>query len=556
MHPTVQKNKRPKEIHKGKRTKAIKEGKYARDRQRQARPPRPPRPPGKPKSLPPPLYVDRPPKPPASPHPSPSQTAENNDKNTSASNFPYYPSSSSSVKSPSLSSSSSSSSSLFSASSSKQSQKQPHKKPSVAPLQNSNPWSPMPRDPTPNKIENLVNNSEENIKKPQRKRKQRLSTVMKGKLVHSLIHKDKSLENEILATLEASLENQEQEASVQPSSWHPPPTPRHTASYPTIASKLVDMPEPEATSQAEFHNNVADDFNARINDLSPNSIGGSQRLELKKSELSEHRKGFKYRKRKPFKPLQANLRKTASPFKPRKPKTDLNSYTKEESAIADNLIAPAMSNENDQEENQVSRVNADPYNTAMYGDPIVMSLNDQEFKVMPSIVYDTSPSSQNTGSIIKELFSDQLGAKSFRQVREYADYSPPQLWSPTAAPSYSTPPPTRIYQTPSPTFSEAQVTASYAELDVTPTSNYYQESLPTYTATPPPPRQAPQRRRDRKPKTVDSPICDCLASPLPPACSSQCPAIASDRQGLGVAVPILSQTQQHNQDPAQSHAYE
>ena len=264
-----------------------------------------------------------------------------------------------------------------------------------------------------------------------------------------------------------------------------------------------------------------------------------------------------------------------------------------------------------------------------YGDPFVINYNDQEIKIKPSIVYDTSSTSHSTGSIIKELFSDQMGSRNYQTVREASNYSP-SSFSPTPQPSYYSKPtssnqavsrnyqtiqepssftPTPPYRspttspsyrvqttpfyeeiTPSPNFQGPTPTASYQNYrdeplpSYTPTPHRRRDHLPTYSATPSPnkeesynsgsqelhewqntpvysptPEDTTYRKQHPRVKKQSAPpaeVCDCHNVPLSPACSQQCPNIASDRQGLGPQIPIVSQTQEHNQDPAQSHAFE
>jgi hypothetical protein len=317
------------------------------------------------------------------------------------------------------------------------------------------------------------------------------------------------------------------------------------------------MPDPAPTTETETHiNNVIPEVSETKEETIPN---------LRRSGMKQHRtphvSGFKkfrkhigLKKRRPF--SGAYPQGTAI----------LPATTPSATPPADALTAPLVSVEDskasEEKETQLTRRNTDNrHSPPMFEDSFVMNLNDQQFKIKPSIVYDTSPTSHSTGSIIKELFSDQFGSRHY-QVREPPGSpslpQPPYL--PTQQPVYRAAQPTPYYEEVAPglpTYYEP--TPSYSPLETTPAPSYYQESIPSYSASGAQSLGPPQLQRVKKESVSQRPEaapCDCLAPPLSPACSSLCPDIASDRQGLGAAVPIVSQTQEMNQDATQSHAFE
>ena len=459
--------------------------------------------------------------------------------------------------------------------------------------------------------------------------KQKEATALRGKLVHSIIHQDKSLEKEIYKTLEASLEaskasKEKEEVTTQRSSWQGIVPTSNPPFYPTIASKLVEMPDPVPTAATETETE-----SPGVTDQSRGLTTGVQAGDGSYSG-DGHRRSLKNRGRVQS-PMQ-KFKKFTSLKKRRPINGAFGAKLEPHNPSADHLLAPLKSEENDEIENPIRRkTNVSPE----YGDPFVINYNDQEIKIKPSIVYDTSSASHSTGSIIKELFSDQFGSRNYQTVREASNYSPsstsfsaptprpsyyskstpsnqavsrnyqtiqepsnftpsPPYRSPTRSPSYqvqSTP----YYEeiTPSPNFDGPTPTPSYqipqnyrdeALPSYTPTPQRRRDHLPTYSATPSPnegdlynsgsqelqewqdaPAYSPspeettypkQHPRVKKQSAPPSEACDCRNVPLSPACSLQCPNIASDRQGLGPQIPIVSQTQEHNQDPAQSHAFE
>ena len=448
---------------------------------------------------------------------------------------------------------------------------------------------------------NVVKNIQ-NMKRRHRgkgRQKQKSATAMRGKLIHAILHEDKSLENEVFQTLEASKETGlEEEAHTSP----PPPTPF----YPTIASKLVDMPAPLPTIATEpsLYNSIPTESNTQ-----PSKQGSAHRRRGTKREKGS--KGFKK-----FKQQKQTFLKKRRPFKSAYPKGTSLLQT----PIPDDLVGPVLSEETSKplkEEEPMSRRKAE----SVYGDTFMMSLNDQQFAVQPNIVYDPSPS-QSTGSIIKELFSDQIVSRNFQPVRES------NFHHPTPMPTYQTPQTTPYYQeiTASPWVYEPQPTPhvtshsspqtpgnygkSKSHSSFSPTPTKYNPTIqpfkvnprpqrqssqttmanmptikpftaspsllinvdPSYSPTPtaqitsqdlhhtpaPPPR--PRKHRVKKQSAIGPPqeseSCSCLSPPLSPRCSLACPAVASDRQGLGAQVAILEHTQEHNQDPTQSHAFQ
>ena len=461
----------------------------------------------------------------------------------------------------------------------------------------------------------------EKPKKPFRS-KHKVATALRGKLVHSIIHEDKSLEKEIYKTLEASLEKEKEEVTTERSS-RPPTIVSTSPFYPTIASKLIEMPAPLPTAATESETespSVVDQprfptTSGKDEDRSYSNGG------LRRSMKSRGRNQAPIKKFKKF-----------TSFKKRKPINGaFGAKVEPQTPSADHLIAPMESQETEELENPLRRnANVSP----QYGDPFVINYNDQEIKIKPSVVYDTSPSRQSTGSIIKELFSDQLGSRNYQTVREVSSYSPSStsIAGPTpTATHYSQqnsaqqavsrnfqtiqepssfrppPPPYRRVPTTSPSYMVDQSTPYYEE--ITPSPDFHgptpppsnpkpfkyrdealpsykpnqrkrKDQLPSYSATPAPKEQDfytpdsqewqdvpsysprpeetayPKRARVKKQSAPPPESCDCHNVPLSPACSRQCPNIASDRQGLGPQVPIVSQTQEHNQDPAQSHAFE
>merc|ERR1719278_802260 len=159
---------------------------------------------------------------------------------------------------------------------------------------------------------------------------------------------------------------------------------------------------------------------------------------------------------------------------------------------ADHLMAPLESEERDETKNPIRRkTNVSPE----YGDPFVINYNDQEIKIKPSIVYDTSSTSHSTGSIIKELFSDQLGSRNYQTVKEASNYSP-SSFSPTPRPNYYSKPTSsnqavsRNYQTiqepssftPSPPYRSPTTSPSY-RVQSTP---FYEEITPSPNFQAPP----------------------------------------------------------------------
>ena len=448
---------------------------------------------------------------------------------------------------------------------------------------------------------NVVKNIQ-NMKRRHRgngRQKQKSATAMRGKLIHAILHEDKSLENEVFQTLEASKETGlEEEAHTSP----PPPTPF----YPTIASKLVDMPAPLPTIATEpsIYNSIPTESNTQ-----PSKQGSAHRRRGTKREKGS--KGFEK-----FKQQKQTFFKKRRPFKSAYPKGTSLLQT----PIPDDLVGPVLSEETSKplkEEEPMSRRKAE----SVYGDTFMMSLNDQQFAVQPNIVYDPSPS-QSTGSIIKELFSDQFVSRNFQPVRES------NFHHPTPMPTYQTPQTTPYYQeiTASPWVYEPQPTPhvtshsspqtpgnygkSKSHSSFSPTPTPYNPTIqpfkvnprpqrqssqttmanmptikpftaspsllinvdPSYSPTPtahitsqdlhhtpaPPPR--PRKHRVKKQSAIGPPqeseSCSCLSPPLSPRCSLACPAVASDRQGLGAQVAILEHTQEHNQDPTQSHAFQ
>ena len=450
--------------------------------------------------------------------------------------------------------------------------------------------------------------------------KQKEATALRGKLVHSIIHQDKSLEKEIYKTLEASLEHKEkEEVTTQRSSWQESVPTSNPPFYPTIASKLVEMPDPVPTAATETETEspgVTDQSRGLTSvpaaDGSYSGDGIRRSMKNRGRVQSPMKKFKKFTSLKKRRPINGAFGAKLEPQNP----------------SADHLMAPLESEERDETKNPISRkTNVSPE----YGDSFVINYNDQEIKIKPSIVYDTSSTSHSTGSIIKELFSDQLGSRNYQTVREASNYSP-SSFSPTPRPSYYSKPTSsnqavsRNYQTiqepsdftpsppyrpattspsyrvqstpfyeeitPSPNFQGPTPTPSYqpqnyrdeALPSYTPTPHRRRDHLPTYSATPSPnkedsynsgsqelqewqntpvyspspedttyPKQHPRVKKQSAPPAE---ACDCHNVPLSPACSRQCPNIASDRQGLGPQIPIVSQTQEHNQDPAQSHAFE
>ena len=451
--------------------------------------------------------------------------------------------------------------------------------------------------------------------------KQKEATALRGKLVHSIIHQDKSLEKEIYKTLEASLEKEKEEVTTQGSSWQEGVPTSNPPFYPTIASKLVEMPDPVPTAATETETEspgVTDQSRGLTNveaDDGSYSGGGLRRSMKNRGRVQSPMKKFK----------------KFTSFKKRKPINGaFGAKLEPQNPSADHLMAPLESEERGETDNPIRRkTNVSPE----YGDPFVINYNDQEIKIKPSIVYDTSSTSHSTGSIIKELFSDQLGSRNYQTVREASNYSPSSFSAPTPRPSYYSKPTSsnqalsRNYQTmkepssftpsppyispttspsylvqstpyyeeitPRPNFQGPTPTPSYqipqnyrdeALPSYTPTPHRRRDHLPTYSATPSPnkedsynsdskelqewqntptyssspedptyPKQHPRVKKQSAPLPE---ACDCRNVPLSPACSRQCPNIASDRQGLGPQIPIVSQTQEHNQDPAQSHAFE
>ena len=441
--------------------------------------------------------------------------------------------------------------------------------------------------------------------------KQKEATALRGKLVHSIIHQDKSLEKEIYKTLEASLEKKEEVTTERSSSsWQVPSS--NAPFYPTIASKLVEMPDPVPTAATETESPGVTDHSRGLTtgkkaDGSYSADGLRRSMKNRGRVQSPLKKFKKFNSMKKRRPINGAFGAKVEPPTP----------------SADHLTAPLESKESEETENPMRRqTNVSPE----YGDSFVINYNDQEIKIKPSIVYDTSHS---TGSIIKELFSDQLGARNYQTVREASNYfpsssssssnySPTSFTGSTPRPSYhSKPTPSRqavsrnfqTIQEPSsftpsppyraPTTSPNKPTPYYEEktprpsfggptptnyrdealASYTPTPHRRRDRLPTYSATPAPNDENSQELQDwhNAPVYVPTPqettnpkhprvkkqsapsadeTCDCLNVPLSPACSLQCPNIASDRQGFGPQVPIVSQAQEHNQDPAQSHAFE
>ena len=237
--------------------------------------------------------------------------------------------------------------------------------------------------------------------------KQKEATALRGKLVHSIIHQDKSLEKEIYKTLEASLEKKEEVTTERSSSsWQKVPS-SNAPFYPTIASKLVEMPDPVPTAATETETE------------SPGVTDHSRGLTTGKKGDGTYsadglRRSMKNRGR-----VQSPLKKFKK-FNSMKKRRPINgafgAKVEPPTPSADHLTAPLESKES--EDNPIRRqTNVSPE----YGDSFVINYNDQEIKIKPSIVYDTSHS---TGSIIKELFSDQLGARNYQTVREASNYSP------------------------------------------------------------------------------------------------------------------------------------